>query len=206
MKKFTCAAIAVALILAMTVCAFASRSVTRVESVFEVQKATVTDANGNKIALNPYDVIISDIDKTSGDEVKNSANKLTELVPNLADALPTGVVAEDLTVVQTCDVSVSNSVKGLIANGGSVRINFIVPGVKKGQFVVALHKGENGWEALEATAVGLNNVAVNFTSFSPVAFVTLKGVTVNGSVTSPATGLEIAPVADGVVAACAAAM
>lgn len=206
MKKFASAAIAVALILAMTVCAFASRSVTRVESVFEVQKATITDANGNKIALNPYDVVINDIDKTSGDEVNKAANNLTELAPDLVDALPTGVVAADLAVAQTCDVSLSSSVKSLIANGGSVRINFIVPGVKKGQFVAALHKGENGWETLEATAVGLNNVAVTFTSFSPVAFITLKGVIVNGSVTSPATGLEIAPVADGVVAACAAAM
>lgn len=207
MKKIAKAALAVALVLAMTVCAFASSlSVTRVESVFEVQKATITDANGNQISLQPYDVIISDIDKTSADELKNSANDLTALVSDLADELPVGVTADDLTIIETCDVSLSNNVKGLIANGGSVRINFVVPGVKKGDFVVALHKGANGWEALPAAAVGLNNVAVTMESFSPIAFATLKGVKVDGSVTSPSTGLELADVAHGVVAACVAAL
>ncbi len=207
MKKFAKAALAVALVLAMTVCAFASSlSVTRVESIFEVQKATITDANGNTISINAYDVVISDIDKTSADELKNAANDLTALVPNLADELPTGIVASDLTVMETCEVSLSNDVKSLIANGGSIRINFIVPGIKKGDFVVALHKGEDGWEAIPASAVGLNNVAVTFTSLSPIAFVALKGVTVDGSVTSPGTGMDLAPVAYGVVAACAAVM
>lgn len=205
MKKFAKAALAVMLVLAMTVTAFAA-SVSRPESTLGVQKAVVTDANGNTVALSSLDITIKDSDQTSKDELKNAANDLTALVSDLADELPVGVVAGDLTVKEVFDVSLSATAKKLLANGGSVRINFTVPGVKKGDFVVALHKGENGWEALPASAVGLNNVAVVMESFSPVAIVTLKGVNVNGNVTSPSTGMEVADVAYGVVAACVAAL
>ncbi len=206
MKKIVKAALAVMLVLAMTVTAFAAPSVSRPESTLGVQKAVVTDANGNTVALSPLDITINDADNASKDELKNAANDLTALVSDLADELPAGVTADDLTVKEVFDVNLSATAKKLIENGGSVRINFTVPGVKKGDFVVALHKGEDGWEALPASAVGLNNVAVVMESFSPVAIVTLKGVNVNGNVTSPSTGMEVADVAYGVVAACVAAL
>ncbi len=206
MKKFANAALAVVLVLTMTVCAFAAPSVNRNENSFTVQKAVVTDANGNAIALSVTDIIIKDADTTSTDELKESADDLTALAPDLADELPAGATAEDLTVKDVYDVNLSANAKKLIAGGGSVRINFFVNGVKKGDYVVALHKGEDGWEALSATAVGTNNVAVVMDSFSPLAILTFKGVNVNGGVTSPSTGLEVADVANGVVAACAAAL
>lgn len=206
MKKIAKAALAVMLVLAMTVTAFAA-SVSRPESTLGVQKAVVTDANGNAVALSPLDITIKDADSTSKDELKNAASDLTALASDLADELPAGVTVEDLTVKEVFDVNLSATAKKLIENGGSVRINFTVPGVKKGDFVVALHKDEvDGWEALPASAVGLNNVAVTMESFSPVAIVTLKGVQVNGNVTSPSTGMEVADVAYGVVAACVAAL
>lgn len=206
MKKIAKAALAVMLVLAMTVTAFAA-SVSRPESTLGVQKAVVTDANGNAVALSPLDITIKDADSTSKDELKNAASDLTALASDLADELPAGVTAEDLTVKEVFDVNLSATAKKLIENGGSVRINFTVPGVKKGDFVVALLKDEvDGWEALPASAVGLNNVAVTMESFSPVAIVTLKGVQVNGNVTSPSTGMEVADVAYGVVAACVAAL
>lgn len=217
MKKFATAALAVVLVLAMTVCVFAAPSVSRFPFVpgvtipdspvsTTVQKAVVTDANGNAVSLSPVDITIKEADKTSADEVNKAANDLTTLAADLVDELPTGVTAGDLTVKEVFDVELSSTAKALIADGGSVRINFIVPGVKKGDFVVALHKAADGWEALPASAVGLNNVAVTMESFSPVAIVTLKGVKVDGSVTSPSTGMEVADVAHGVVAACVAAL
>lgn len=214
MKKFATAALAVVLVLAMTVCVFAAPSVSRFPSVTipespistTVQRAVVTDANGNTVSLSPADISIKEADKASKDEINKAANDLTALAADLVDELPAGVNASDLTVKETFDVNLSSAAKSLIAEGGSVRINFIVPGIKKGDFVVALHKGADGWEALPASAVGLNNVAVTMESFSPVAIVTLKGVKVDGSVTSPATGMDVADVAYGVVAACAAAL
>ncbi len=214
MKKFATAALAVVLVLAMTVCVFAAPSVSRYPDVIipatttatTVRNAVVTDANGNIVTLSPTDIVIDVVDKASKDELNKAANDLTTLAADLVDELPEGVGAGDLTIKETFDVSLSAAAKNLIAEGGSVRINFIVPGIKKGDFVVALHKGVNGWEALPASAVGLNNVAVTMESFSPVAIVALKGVKVDGSVTSPSTGMEVADVAYGVVAACAAAM
>ena len=213
MKKIAKAALAVVLVLAMTVSVFAAPSVSRgpapsvsksAASTFGVQKAIVTDAAGNTIRLSPVDVTISAVDAATKDELKNAANDLTALVSNLADELPEGVAASDLTVKEVYDVKLSATAKKLIEDGGSVRIHFTVPGVKKGNFVVVLHKGADGWEALPAKAVGLNNVAVVMDSFSPVAIVTLKnGVTIGG-VTSPATGEAV--VADGVAAACAAVL
>ena len=196
MKKIAKAALAVVLVLAMTVSVFAAPSVSRgpapsvsksAASTFGVQKAIVTDAAGNTIRLSPVDVTISAVDAATKDELKNAANDLTALVSNLADELPEGVAASDLTVKEVYDVKLSATAKKLIEDGGSVRINFTVPGVKKGNFVVVLH-----------------NVAVVMDSFSPVAIVTLKnGVTIGG-VTSPATGEAV--VADGVAAACAAVL
>lgn len=213
MKKFATAALAVVLVLAMTVCAFAAPSVNRYPNIpvttntaTTVRNAVATDANGNIVTLGPLDIIIDEVDNASKDELNKAANDLTALAADLVDELPAGVSASDLTIKESFDVSLSATAKDLIANGGSVRINFIVPGVKKGDFVVALHKGANGWEALPASAVGLNNVAVTMESFSPVAIITLKGVKVDGSVTSPSTGMEVADVAYGVVAACAAAL
>ena len=78
MKKIAKAALAVVLVLAMTVSVFAAPSVSRgpapsvsksAVSTFGVQKAIVTDAAGNTIRLSPVDVTISAVDAAAKDEL-----------------------------------------------------------------------------------------------------------------------------------------
>lgn len=203
MKKLVRIAVAVMLVLAMTVSVCAAYT----GSVYQGQVPALSNAsatvNGKVVSISSWEISIKSANGASGalktacDEVKNSSD-LTALVPGLSDQLPAGVGAGDLVVRDVFDVQYLGT-----ANWTSMDITFKVAGVTGNDTVIVLHKGANGWEVVPSRVYWTGDVTATFTSLSPVAIVTLKtrGVSSNGP-TSPATG-DINVLACGVVAAAA---
>lgn len=206
MKKLVKVAVAIMLVLTMTVsvCAAYNGSVQQEQvPVYNVGSATV---NGKTVPVSSWELsivpaaIASVSDgafKAAYDEIKN-AKDLTALVSGLSDQLPAGVSAEDLAVRDVFDVKYLGTTKWQ-----TIDITFRPAGVTGNDTVIVLHKGANGWEVVPSSVYWNGEVTATFTSLSPVAIVTLRttGVNPNGP-TSPATG-DINVLACGVVAAAA---
>lgn len=193
MKKLIKAAIAMMLILAMTV----SVSAVYNGSVYQgeipdfggasmvVDGKTETVYSWELVILPTSIANVSDAAfKTAYTEVKNSKD-LTTLVPGLKDALPAGVGAEDLVVRDVFDVKYLGNKKWT-----SMDVTLKPAGVTGNDTVIVLHKSSiNGWEVVPSTVAWDGSVTATFTDLSPVAIVTLKTTAVNGNgPTSPATG------------------
>lgn len=210
MKKIVTVALALMLVLAMSATVFADNFVPSVgqKEVPSVFSATVTNVDGTKfvatgIKIIPCKYAMDDANfKAAYNEVKNAAS-FTELVPGLSDALPAGVTDADLIVSDMFDVTPDMATSAALSAGGAVTVRFQVKSVVKGDVVIAIHKGVNGWEVVPTEVTGNETVVTTFSDLSPVAFLSLKNVTVNGTVVSPATGDAVA-LAAGIVRACAA--
>ena len=126
----------------------------------------------------------------------NSAKNVADFLSKfkLADAVKevlskVSAAIEDLRVHSMFDVSASGTAAEILAEKGSVDISFSIPGVRSGDPVVALHRGESDWDVRPCT-VANGKVTVTFDSLSPVVFLVDGATTAPtgaGSVTSPQT-------------------
>lgn len=193
MKKIIKAAIAIVLVLAMTV----SVSAVYNGSVYQGQIPDFVSASmvvdGKTIDVYSWELVITPANvanviyptfKSAYDQLKNSKD-LTALVPALTDKLPAGVGAEDLVVRDVFDVRYLGK-----ANWTTMDVTLKPAGVTGNDTVFVLHKSEvNGWEVVPSTVAWDGSVTATFTDLSPVAIVTLRTTAVNSNgPTSPATG------------------
>lgn len=121
----------------------------------------------------------------------SSSNSLGDVCDNLPDVLAkinANISEQDLVIRDLFDVSVyGDASEHLSADGNYISVNFNL-GLKPNDFIIALHYGDNGWEALDPDNVKINNdgiVTVKLYSLSPIAFVVNSSE--SGEVISPPT-------------------
>lgn len=173
MKKLLRVTLVLAMVLCLSITAFAAGSTTSVAGI-----AKAVDSDGNEVQI------------TATDDV-------CELTADAAAAAIGGVEAKDLTVVFLKDLSsdvlpvtITFSVEGATAKDTVYVLH------------CADHAtGTHAWK-VEAKCAG-NAVSATFDSLSPVALVLEKGATDNGGTTSPKTGEQMMVLYSGIVIALA---
>lgn len=217
MKKIAKIALAVALVLAMSINAFAfsnfvpsigNKKAPVVKNVTAIMPdGTTTSIETDSLAVVPCQEALPNEDFDEAYNELESTDSFTSLVPELDEALPADVEDEDLIVKDVFDVIPGQTVTAIVNAGGSVNVKFELPGVNVDDTIIAIHKdSKTGWEVLPSSVPEKDTVIVTMDSFSPVAFLTLRSVTVDPEgPTSPSTGEEVAPLALGLALAMRAA-
>lgn len=192
MKRLLTLLTCVVLVCAFTLGVAASSFTPSVSSKPAPEVSEATDANGNAVTVKVTAVAKKSKLSTEAKAALETAYKelkstsIASIVPNngvqtLLDKQFSNVEAKDLVVSDVMDIS---------AKGATGPVSITVDlGVKRNAAVVTLHKGANGWEALETKNNGNGTVTFTASDFSPFAFLTTKG-SVSTVKTSPETGLS----------------
>lgn len=217
MKRMAKIALAVALVLAMSINAFAFSNFVpsignkKAPGVKKIN-AVMADGSATSIATDNLTVVpcqdaLPNEDFDEAYKELESTDSFTALVPGLDAALPVDVEDEDLIVKDVFDVIPGQTVTAIVNAGGHIDVTFELPGVDVDDTVIAIHKdSKDGWEVLPSSVNEKDTFDITMDSFSPVAFLTLRSVTVDPEgPTSPSTGEEVAPLALGLALAMRAA-
>lgn len=192
MKRLLTLLTCVVLVCAFTLGVAASSFTPSVSSKPAPEVSEATDANGNAVTVKVTAVAKKSKLSTEAKAALETAYKelkstsIASIVPNngvqtLLDKQFSNVEAKDLVVSDVMDIS---------AKGATGPVSITVDlGVKRKAAVVTLHKGANGWEALETKNNGNGTVTFTASDFSPFAFLVSKG-SVSTVKTSPETGLS----------------
>jgi len=192
MKRLLTLLTCVVLVCAFTLGVAASSFTPSVSSKPAPEVTTATDANGNAVTVKVTAVAKKNKLSSAAKEALETAYKelkstsISKIVPNngvqtVLDKAYSNVDAKDMVVSDIMDIS---------CKGATGKVTVTVDlGVKKKAAVVTLHKGSNGWEALETKNNGNGTVTFTTDSFSPFAFLVSKG-SVSTVKTSPETGLS----------------
>lgn len=209
MKRLLTLLTCVVLVCAFTLGVAASSFTPSVSSKPAPEVSEATDANGNAVTVKVTAVAKKSKLSTEAKAALETAYKelkstsIASIVPNngvqaILDKQYSNVAAKDMVVSDVMDIS---------AKGATGPVSITVDlGVKRKAAVVTLHKGANGWEALETKNNGDGTVTFTFTAsdFSPFAFLTSKG-SVSTVKTSPETGLSASIALPVAAVACFAA-
>lgn len=217
MKRIAKIALAVALVLAMSINAFAfsnfvpSISNKKAPIIIKIN-AVMADGSTTSIATDNLTVVpcqeaLSNEDFEEAYKELESTDSFTALVPGLEAALPADVEDEDLIVRDVFDIIPGQTITAIVNAGGYIDVTFELPGVDVDDTIIAIHKdSKTGWEVLPSSVPEKDTVIVTMDSFSPVAFLALRSVTIDPEgPASPSTGEEVAPLALGLALAMRAA-
>jgi len=176
MKKKLAVVLAIVMVWAMGITAFAAPSATTVTA--DKTGATETaSALADGISVSTNSVKINGVDSTVVPTLKAVSAETVESAKESAKKL----VSSNATVLKLVDVSLPTSFE-------KATITFDITGVKAGQKVTVLHQKSDGtWEVISDSKVEDGKVTATFTSLSPVAFV------VEGTADKTGTALPVLP-------------
>ncbi len=172
MNKLLKVALAVALAVVMCVSAVADTAVPSIQQkeAPEVSSATATDAEGNEVAVDTGDIIVTpysekDTLDAEDEEALTSAYEQileAEFLAELEASIPEGHVAAYLF-----DISVTGDAAEILAAGGSVTVTLEVELGNASEVKVLHNYSGSSWREEPSSVVDTNKVQVTFSTTSP---------------------------------------
>ncbi len=219
-KKVSATFMALVMVVAMSVTAFASEFTPSVTAkpAPTVASAEIYNEDGQVVATVPSGSItvtpLSEATEASeadpaikaaleAAKAQLQSTNLIDLVPSISDILAAysaSITTDDLAISDLFDVTLSDEMKAILAtSGNSIKITFDL-GLSQDDLLIVLHNySGSAWELISNDKVVINandTVTVEFDSFSPIAFV-VDASTLDGTGTgeSPDTGSTVLPAA-----------
>ncbi len=163
MKKVVTVLMAAIMTFGLATTAFAADSITADTTVIE----SVTDAEGNSVALVKKDTFANAEEQAAADELKADTTKALA-------ATKTDVNASAYTCVSVFDVTVDGDAESV---QWPIFVTFDVPEVSAGDTVVVLHYVNGAWQSETVSVLEAGKIQVEFNTLSPVAIYVKKGST-----------------------------
>ena len=171
MKRVLSIVLALTLLVALAVPAFAAEFVGSIEAkpAPSISAPAVVDKDGKAVEVTvvPSQMSLEEAMKSDAPEAKTLVEAYESVKSGKAN-LP----AENLVVNNIMEVSVNDEVQEVLKAGGTIDLTFNV-GVKAGVNVVVMTYNDGKWEAVKnAKNNGDGTVTATFAHFCPVAFAT----------------------------------